>query len=103
MSTAPIPSALDARTQAFPTLTAAQINRIRPDGKLRRVQVGEILFEPGDTNVPFFVLLSGIEPARSSRKPHARRSQRVKTQHHVNGIVSMQTTCSGHHVLIPGL
>lgn len=55
----PIPSALDARTQAFPLLTAAQISRVRPGGKLRDVRKGEILFEPGDTNVPFFVLLSG--------------------------------------------
>jgi thioredoxin reductase (NADPH) len=59
MSTWPAPSALDARTQAFPTLTAAQTNRIRSAGRVRNVKVGEILFEPGDTNVPFFVLLSG--------------------------------------------
>jgi thioredoxin reductase (NADPH) len=54
-----IPSALDARTQAFPVLTASQINRILPMGRVRQVQKGEILFEPGDTDVPFFVLLSG--------------------------------------------
>ena len=53
------PSALDARTQAFPALTSEQINRIRPFGHSRRVRPGEILFEPGDTMVPFFVLLSG--------------------------------------------
>lgn len=55
----PIPSALDAQTQAFPVLTTAQISRIRPLGRLRQVEQGEILFEPGDTDVPFFVLLSG--------------------------------------------
>ncbi len=59
MSTWPIPSALDARTQAFPALTEAQINRLRSSGKLRKVNVGDILFEPGNTEVPFFVLLSG--------------------------------------------
>ena len=59
MSSALIPSALDARTQAFPVLTAAQINRVRSDAKLRKVEPGEILFRPGDTQVPFFVLLSG--------------------------------------------
>jgi thioredoxin reductase (NADPH) len=59
MSSSPVPSALDPRTQAFPVLTAAQINRIRPLSKVRQVQAGEILFEPDDTNVPFFVLLSG--------------------------------------------
>jgi thioredoxin reductase (NADPH) len=67
MSSSPVPSALDARTQAFPVLTAAQIDRIRSDGNLRQVKKGEILFEPGDTIVPFFVLLSGgmeiVQPA----------------------------------------
>ena len=46
MSSAPVPSALNASTQAFPVLTAAQINRIRPVGKIRQVKKGEILFEP---------------------------------------------------------
>ena len=59
MSSLPIPSTLDARTQAFPVLTETQVNRIRPGGKFREVNKGEILFEPGDTGVPFFVLLSG--------------------------------------------
>lgn len=55
----PIPSALDVRTQAFPVLTDAQINRIRLLGTSRQVKTSDILFEPGDTDVPFFVLLSG--------------------------------------------
>src|SRR5580692_10255109 len=59
MASPPIPSALDARTQAFPVLPRAQIDRIRPSGRLRNVQRGEILFEPNDPSVPFFVLLSG--------------------------------------------
>lgn len=59
MSSWPTPSALDANTQAFPALTAEQIARLRPSGKLRKVEPGEILFEPDDTRVPFFVLLSG--------------------------------------------
>lgn len=53
------PSALDARTQAFPVLTNAQIDRLRNGSVSRHVQPGEILFQPGDTEVPFFVLLSG--------------------------------------------
>jgi len=59
MSSFPIPSALDANTQAFPALTPAQINRLRSGGNLRNVKRSEILFEPDDTRVPFFVLLSG--------------------------------------------
>jgi thioredoxin reductase (NADPH) len=59
MSTWPVPSALDPRTQAFPTLSEAQINRIRAESTVRHVLPGEILFKPGDTGIPFFVLLSG--------------------------------------------
>jgi thioredoxin reductase (NADPH) len=59
MSSFPKPSALDANTQIFPDLTPPQIERIRTGGRPRRVESGEILFRPGDTRVPFFVLLSG--------------------------------------------
>lgn len=59
MASFPAPSVLDARTQAFPILTAAQISRTKSLGRLRQVIPGEVLFSPGDTNVPFFVLLSG--------------------------------------------
>ena len=59
MSTWPVPSIPDPRTQTFPVLSAAHINRVRPLSKLRKVEAGELLFEPSDTNVPFFVLLSG--------------------------------------------
>src|SRR3954469_5150802 len=52
------PSALDARTQAFPVLTAAQIARLRPVGKVRAVKPGDILFEPDDERIPFFVMLT---------------------------------------------
>ena len=65
--TLPASSALDL-TQIFPTLTTAQIDRIRPWGKVRHVTTGEILFEPGDAHIPFFVLLSGsldiIQPSQ---------------------------------------
>ena len=67
MSSPLIPSALDPRTQSFPKLTPAQIDRIRPLGRIRKVARGEVLFEPNDVSVPFFVLLSGameiIQPA----------------------------------------
>ena len=46
-------------SEAFPLLTPAQIERLRPHGELRRVEAGEVLFEPGDSNVPVYVVLSG--------------------------------------------
>jgi thioredoxin reductase (NADPH) len=75
MSSQPAPSALNARTQAFPVLTEAQINRVRSGSKIRHVQKDEILFEPGDAKVPFFVLLSGnmeiVQPSLSGEIPVA--------------------------------
>ena len=59
MSSAPLPSALNPRTQAFAILTAAQIIRVRSAGKLRQSKRDKILFDVGDTTVPLFVLISG--------------------------------------------
>jgi thioredoxin reductase (NADPH) len=43
----------------FPKLTPEQIRRIAAYGRMRSVQVGEILIEQGDTSVPFFVVITG--------------------------------------------
>lgn len=43
----------------FPELTTAQIERIVPHGRRREVGTSDILVEVGQTNVPFFVVLSG--------------------------------------------
>jgi thioredoxin reductase (NADPH) len=49
----------------FPTLNAAQIARVSAHGKKRAVQAGEVLVEPGDNNLPFFlVTLGAIEIMR---------------------------------------
>ena len=50
---------LDRREQMFPDLTAAQIARISLIGKEREVKAGEILFELGDQNTCFFVVIRG--------------------------------------------
>ena len=42
-----------------PVLTPAQINRIEAHGHIRVAQSGELLVEQGDTNVPFFVVITG--------------------------------------------
>ena len=93
-----IPSALDARTQAFPILTAAQIDRIRPLGRLRLVERGEILFQPNDTAVPFFVLLSGsmeiVQPTFDSVRPIA--------SHAPGEFTGEMTMISGQRCLVLG-
>src|SRR5208282_5877880 len=98
MSVVPAPSALNASTQAFPILTAAQINRIRPASKLRPVTKGEILFEVGDTNVPFFVLLSGsmeiVLPGLNGESPVAK--------HGPGGFTGEMTMVSGRRCLVRG-
>jgi thioredoxin reductase (NADPH) len=49
----------DREAEAFPVLTPAQIDRVRPYGTARTVRAGEILFEAGDLGIPCFVVLSG--------------------------------------------
>src|ERR1022692_4877885 len=75
MSSPPLPSALDARTHAFAVLPKSQIDRIRASGHVRDVERGEILFEPNDAVVPFFVLLSGrmeiVQPNFDGERPIA--------------------------------
>jgi len=98
MSSQPVPSALDVRTQAFPILTAAQISRVRPGGKLREVKKGEVLFEPGDANIPFFVLLSGsmeiVQPDLTGERP--------LVTHGPGGFTGEMTMISGRRSLVRG-
>jgi thioredoxin reductase (NADPH) len=49
----------DRQAEAFPLLTPAQIDRIRPYGTERTVRAREILFEAGDLGIPCFIVLSG--------------------------------------------
>jgi thioredoxin reductase (NADPH) len=56
---------LERRAQMFPTLTAAQVERIAAIGQRREVRQGEVLFDVGDTNTCFFVVIEGaIEVVR---------------------------------------
>ena len=45
--------------QIFPKLTPMQIRRITARGHMRAIQRGEVLYEQGVTDVPFFVVVSG--------------------------------------------
>jgi thioredoxin reductase (NADPH) len=98
MATPLVPSALDSQTQAFPVLTESQINRIRPLGKLRHVAKGDILFEPGDSSVPFFVLLSGameiVQPGLNGETPVA--------SHVAGEFTGEMTMISGRKCLVRG-
>jgi thioredoxin reductase (NADPH) len=57
----------DSREKVFPSLSEAQIARVAAHGRRRSVQAGEVLYEQGAANVPFFVLLSAeLEAVRPS-------------------------------------
>jgi thioredoxin reductase (NADPH) len=59
-----LPSGIE---RMFPTLTSAQVERIAAHGHSRRIRAGEVLVEPGEPNVPFFVVTVGqIEIVRPS-------------------------------------
>jgi thioredoxin reductase (NADPH) len=98
MSTQLTPLQADIRGETFPTLTAEQINRIRPLSKVRKVDAGEILFEPGDSEVPFFVVLSGsLEIVQPDRQ-----GERRIVQHEAGGFTGEMTTISGRLSLARG-
>jgi thioredoxin reductase (NADPH) len=53
--------------QIFPKLTPAQIRRVAGRGHMREMERGEVLYEQGDTSLPFLVVVSGeIEILRPS-------------------------------------
>jgi thioredoxin reductase (NADPH) len=93
------PSALDARTQAFPSLTAAQTDRIRSCGEVRKVDRGDILFRPNDTNVSFFVVLSG---ALEIVQPIPTGGERTVVTHGPNHFTGEMTMISGQRCLVLG-
>ncbi len=86
------------RAHAFPALTPEQIQRIHAFGKVRQVQVGEILFEPGDVSVPFFVLLSGgmeiVQPSLTG--------ERLIVTHRAGGFTGEMTMISRRGALVRG-
>jgi thioredoxin reductase (NADPH) len=58
---------MERAAQTFPTLTGAQIQRVAAVGHRRQVRAGEVLYDVGDQNTRFFVVLSGaIDIVRAS-------------------------------------
>jgi thioredoxin reductase (NADPH) len=99
MATAPLPSIMDARTEAFPVLSAEHIERVRAVSKVRHVSKGEILFEPGDTQVPFFVLLSGNMVIV---QPDVRGGEHQVATHGPGGFTGEFSMISGQRCLVRG-
>jgi thioredoxin reductase (NADPH) len=64
---------LGRRDQMFPRLTPAQLGRISAVGERRRLRAGEVLFELGEQNTGFFVVLEGaveiVRPVAGREEP----------------------------------
>ncbi|MGB5365024.1 MAG: FAD-dependent oxidoreductase [Polyangiales bacterium] len=61
-------SPYERQAQMFPRLEASQLEKVKPYGRARHVDCGELLFDIGDREVPFFVVLSGeLEIVRPDR------------------------------------
>src|SRR5689334_5222120 len=74
------PDIMERAAQMFPKLTPAQIDRISSVGHRREVRAGEMLFDVGDQNTRFFVVLQGeIEVLRLIGE----REEPI-TKHHVS-------------------
>src|ERR1700677_5102882 len=56
---ADVPSIVSETDRRFPILAQEQIRRIRGRGRRRAVKVDDVLYEPGDPNPKFYVVLSG--------------------------------------------
>jgi thioredoxin reductase (NADPH) len=99
MTTAPVsPYPAVDMAHAFPQLTPAQVGRIRAFGRVRKVEVGEVLFEPGDGNVPFFALLSGeLEIIQLDVQ-----GERTLTTHKSGGFTGEMSLISGRGALARG-
>jgi thioredoxin reductase (NADPH) len=98
MSTLPDSEPLYQTPEAFPILTAAQIDRIRVYGKPRSVTAGEVLFEPGDTKVPVFVVLSG---SMHILQPRLAEFRRLVT-HRPGGFSGEFTMITGQRCMVRG-
>ena len=53
-----ISAELNAENQTWPVLTESETDRARPYGRVRPVELGEILYRPGEVGRPCFILLS---------------------------------------------
>jgi CRP-like cAMP-binding protein len=63
----PVPLTASRTEQIFPILNSTQAQRLVAQGHARSVHAGDVLVEPGDPEVPIFVVISGeLEAVRPS-------------------------------------
>lgn len=63
----PLPLTASRADQIFPILSSTQLQRLVSHGHARSAQAGDVLVQPGDREVPLFVVISGeLEAVRPS-------------------------------------
>jgi hypothetical protein len=83
---------------AFPTLNDRDLAALAARGHPREVRSGEVLFEEGDRNLSFFVVLEGsIEIVG-----HSRGTPHVVTVHRPGGFTGDVDMLSGRSVMVTG-
>ena len=95
-----VPSMLDPQTQAFPALTQAQIDRIRPYGKMRQVKAGEIVFEPDASER--FLLRAAFRQDGSRAAGYGWRRAPRREARHPGDFTGEVTMISGRRSLVRG-
>ena len=95
---APLPSNLETRRdQVFPTLTAAEIQRLQRFGSVRSYAAGSPLLKAGSPSPGLQVILSGT----ASVQPHDEHlSERELVEHRAGSLVGELTTLSGTAALV---
>src|SRR5258708_20757266 len=73
MSSSPARRTLNTDSETRPVLTAGEIDRARPYGRIRQADLGEILYRPGEVGRPCFILLSAtleiVQPSIHGERP----------------------------------
>ena len=98
------PSTLDAsdpylrERQTFPTLSAEQIERIKPFGVVEDLPKGTVLFERGDRTVDFFLALKGSIEIYE----HTRDGLNVFTVHGENQFTGELDLFNDRQILVGG-
>src|SRR5688572_23899871 len=86
------------RELAFPTLSADEIDLLRPYGALRAVKAGDVLFQEGDRGFCFYVVVD----AAIEILEHSAGEPRQITVHHPGAFTGDVDMLSGRAALVTG-
>ena len=88
----------DRREQMFPTLSPNLVERIIPHGERRKIHAGDVLFDQGDPNPSFFLMLKGeLEILRPND-----RAEDLVTVHRAGEFTGEVNLLAGRRSLVRG-